>query len=761
MKLNTHFLFGALIGLIASFSDVNAQNSARGDMYSLPGFSKSEKSKSKSSFFSKAEPVQILRPEYSQFNFEPGYLYLRKKINATTYVLYKGKADPEQFRKLNALDLGNSKPQELLFKKLYRKTNKKPFEDELDIYFDSKGIYFEATPALYFKEKTTWQELSKSKVQSNIFSILTHPDKAEIRDENGALLGQTPLNIGSIVPGFHYFRIEKEGYLPLVLGTEVKSNETSSITQDLLFKSPSEDQPKPFDFFPVSSDSSHSYLDSSELHLRTSIEAHYSKVHFLDSLFNLSYYQLQQPNPEWADSTNALYSNYTKAFEKVRKISFESYAKNWLSRIDDLESNLKLISEAKDKKHAKLINLPVSAVIESFEPQSNNSYKIKLDLKGAQHWIQGKWEGIAIIDSTQSRTLDSLFKKKTTANLNVSLEDWPISFIGLDGQRQYRYYRLQTPTWNLGGKPAKLAGQWIFSPAMMSLPDVARFVRADSMNAIDQMNLKLEEEMKRQQEARKKAEKELQQLDQLVRGEVVELNGTEFEFKGKKVTLSAFALNSTEITQEHYARVTGTNPSTSFIAPQKPVFNVSWENAMAFCKEIGGSLPTEAQWEFAARAGTNSYYYWGERQMHGNGLSPEPWAVFDENSFKLGKPGPQEVASRRPNSFGFYDMAGNLQEWVYDAHAWWYGSTLMSRKDPKGPSSLIADDHRLKGGSWRSDKRELQHTKYDHEDPRFWSDDIGFRCAFPSHEQLHSDSLEAKLKLFSSRQPKEKESTAK
>lgn len=169
-----------------------------------------------------------------------------------------------------------------------------------------------------------------------------------------------------------------------------------------------------------------------------------------------------------------------------------------------------------------------------------------------------------------------------------------------------------------------------------------------------------------------------------------------------RVTLTrGFWLGRTEVTQAQYEAVTENNPSSLKSAgPQAPVEHVSWIDAMAFCKKLtereraGGrlpaghvfTLPTEAQWEYAFRAGTTGAYV-GE---------PEATAWYDRNSGATTHP----VGEKKPNPWGFHDMAGNVLEWCYD----WYGNYAGGAvTDPRGPERGY---YRIaRGGSWRTDAR--------------------------------------------------------
>ncbi len=123
------------------------------------------------------------------------------------------------------------------------------------------------------------------------------------------------------------------------------------------------------------------------------------------------------------------------------------------------------------------------------------------------------------------------------------------------------------------------------------------------------------------------------------------------------VTVSAFELSSTEITQEQYETVTGSRPRHQSDCPTCPIGMVDWNGAKTFCEAVGGRLPSEAEWEYAARAGTESIYICGDDVSCLDDIS---WWV--ENSEGSTHP----VATKDPNAFGLYDMCGNAWEFVED-----------------------------------------------------------------------------------------------
>ena len=219
-----------------------------------------------------------------------------------------------------------------------------------------------------------------------------------------------------------------------------------------------------------------------------------------------------------------------------------------------------------------------------------------------------------------------------------------------------------------------------------------------------------------------------------LRGDVALLDSGVFRYKGKVVAMSGFAIQTTEVTQQRFKNVMDRLDSTKqikdrskFKGPNIPVQNITWNDAAAFCKEIGGDLPTEAQWEFAGRADNNEGAIWTLDEDQNPGL----YAIYKSNSYSLGKSssayGPQPVKTKRANAWGIYDMSGNVAEWTRDRYFMF--SVWVEKSNPSG--ALFGYSRIYKGGSWKDREEKLNLTEYDDEDPRYWSDWIGFRCAFP------------------------------
>jgi formylglycine-generating enzyme required for sulfatase activity len=164
------------------------------------------------------------------------------------------------------------------------------------------------------------------------------------------------------------------------------------------------------------------------------------------------------------------------------------------------------------------------------------------------------------------------------------------------------------------------------------------------------------------------------------------------ENNSHKVTISKpFYVGVTEVTQAQYEAIMGTNPG-DFKGATNPVELVSWNDATDFFKKLSEKtrqavrLPTEAEWEYACRAGSKTQFCFGDAD---EGLGDYAW--YDANSGKTTHP----VGQKKPNAWGLFDMHGNVWEWCAD----WYGDyPKVAATDPQGAAS--GGQRVLRGGSW-------------------------------------------------------------
>jgi len=190
-----------------------------------------------------------------------------------------------------------------------------------------------------------------------------------------------------------------------------------------------------------------------------------------------------------------------------------------------------------------------------------------------------------------------------------------------------------------------------------------------------------------------------------------------------EVHLNAYYIDKYEVTFEQYDEfcdATGREkPSDNgWGRGKKPVVNINWEDTKAYCKWAGKRLPTEAEWEKAARGGTDTKYSFGDDAGQ---LGEYAW--YDGNSGSQTHP----VGQKKPNQYGLYDMLGNVWEWCAD----WYDVNYYKsspERNPVGPGSGTL--RVLRGGSWNYNVVSLLRASYRNRNvPGFRNYHVGFRCA--------------------------------
>jgi formylglycine-generating enzyme required for sulfatase activity len=260
--------------------------------------------------------------------------------------------------------------------------------------------------------------------------------------------------------------------------------------------------------------------------------------------------------------------------------------------------------------------------------------------------------------------------------------------------------------------------------------------------------------------------------------DMVELPGGEFfvgspeeeqgrspDEKRHRVEVSAFAMAKYPVTQKQYQEVMGWNPSYFREAPadgtraeDRPVEQVTWFFAVRFCNELseragrkpcyriiesqessgaapqvewdreadGYRLPTEAEWEYACRAGTETAYSFGDDEAQ---LDDHAWCASNSGHMT------HAVGQKKPNRWGFHDLHGNVWEWCWD---WYEGNkvtsdTSVTLTNPMGPPT--GSSRVLRGGSFVSEPRVLRSASRVRDEPEDWFRFFGFRCVRGSGRQ--------------------------
>ncbi|MBK1990655.1 formylglycine-generating enzyme family protein [Sphaerospermopsis aphanizomenoides BCCUSP55] len=202
----------------------------------------------------------------------------------------------------------------------------------------------------------------------------------------------------------------------------------------------------------------------------------------------------------------------------------------------------------------------------------------------------------------------------------------------------------------------------------------------------------------------------------------------DYESPQHEVNVPAFAMGKFAVTQEQYQQIMGKNPS-NFKGVKRPVEQVSWNDAVEFCNQLSQKtgrtyrLPSEAEWEYACRAGTTTPFHFGDTITSDLAnykgtvtYASEPTGEYRQQTTNVG--------SFPPNSFGLYDMHGNFWEWCQDD---WHDNYINAPKDSSGWTSRSDNTKVLRGGSWGNNPgycRSAYRYSYDRDSRDF---DIGFR----------------------------------
>lgn len=190
----------------------------------------------------------------------------------------------------------------------------------------------------------------------------------------------------------------------------------------------------------------------------------------------------------------------------------------------------------------------------------------------------------------------------------------------------------------------------------------------------------------------------------------------------RKVSIATFVIGKYEVTQAQWVAVMGSNPS-SVKGDNLPVDSVSWDDVQAFIQKLNARtgkryrLPTEAEWEYAARAGSPALYFFGN-----DPAQLDRYAWFESNAGGASHP----VGQKQPNKFGLYDVYGNVWEWVEDCYRKSYAGAPANGAAVGGPKTCDRVD---RGGAFVSSPGNLRSANRDWGAPNYRLNNLGFRLA--------------------------------
>jgi len=385
-------------------------------------------------------------------------------------------------------------------------------------------------------------------------------------------------------------------------------------------------------------------------------------------------YHLPVSAPHPLSDTSAEYRRYFEIYLNERQLSFNEWYENCSgSKRHDMDIVFARMVELGKNQLTGFV--PVVAA--SFESTVPNGLKGNLELyfyspdaRAEVAW-KGVWEHDFLTGDNLVRALTAsaplALAFLTTQNHVVWI---PIGDIY--ARRYYKYYDLSI-SWN--GLIIPMKGEFVLPDYIRAQPEVARWL------------------------AEKARHPEIVATEQMAHAEFAKIPGGTFKYKGKDTEIKPFMINTSTINQELYNSKCGEKDFGKYKGDSLPAHSVNWKEANKCCALLGGELPSEAQWEYAARAGSPFPYYWA------NSASTKDYAVVGEGK-------PVAVRSKKPNGWGLYDMFGNVAEWVKD-DGFWYGKYKF-----------------LKGGSYKSSETSLNVESSEEEDARYWGTHVGFRCVF-------------------------------
>lgn len=219
-------------------------------------------------------------------------------------------------------------------------------------------------------------------------------------------------------------------------------------------------------------------------------------------------------------------------------------------------------------------------------------------------------------------------------------------------------------------------------------------------------------------------------------------DGDSDEAPPHQVCLDAFRMDRYEVAQGQYQAVMGESPwlqCSGEMCPRPwisfPAVDVDWEGASAYCAKVGRRLPTEAEFEYANRAGNPGQYPWGNMDVaaciYANVADQSAkrkwgnWITFEcEDGYAALAP----VGSFQPNAWGLFDMEGNVWEWVED----WFAKNYYALSPLRNPTGPNTGEYRVnRGGSWWDFPEALRAASRNYSIPSYRAANLGFRCVQP------------------------------
>ena len=725
-------------------------------------------------------------------------LYLRHKKTPKEYHWVEGKVSFANYEKLHAFSLEKNHLTvfDVVQLRMYPTKNSKAFQDEKDIYFDREYIYSPRVPKLFFMKNGRWQVLKEDPLPG-IIKVESPIKKLDIATINSKLrhLSKT---ISPVDPGPYAFVFSASGYMPFADIGVVQTGKTLTFKPNLVVVQPSSATAVPISVTveQIAATPNLEYTEALYDKYVGELVNVINAVDTND--FAKIYPAKKQAASVGLDENDPVYKAYATRFDVVHAEAMDMWRKSQMAGTSVLDLAFKqkfdslhalparfylvpdsisydtepdstgaseailvfpvapAVTEAPVDSLAPADSLASSASADSAAPAaptalapSNSSAPVSVQpqvkanlliLKFSQpvNRYDVTWKG-QVPGYSSDALAAMLASPEGSARIIVSLQNnKPVWIYGVDGgisRHHYRYVKLEV---QIGDQVVEAQGSFILPQYIFEQQEVQDWLNPPPPAPVESSSSSMPELSSSSSVIIPSSSSHIETAKKIVndprRGQLAIIDSGSFRYYGNVVSMSPFAIQTTEMTQElmekimlHVDSAERVKDKSSFFHPQKPVHNINWENARKVCQVNGGDLPTEAQWEFAGRAGSIEGAPW----VLDADPDPSVYAIYMENSYKKRKGddayGPQQAATKKPNAWGIYDMSGNVAEWTRDSY--FMLSFWIESSNPTG--ALFGYTKVYKGGSWRDKEKLLNMTVRDDEDPRYWSEALGFRCVYP------------------------------
>lgn len=724
------------------------------------------------------------------FPLKENKMYLRQKKGGKEYKWFMGDIDPENFKKVHAFNLAENhlKAGEVVLTRFYSVQNSRPYQDETDIYFDKEYMYSTRLPKLFFYKNGRWQMLKES-VPPAIVSFADKDGNVEVASDN-LDFKKGVRYLHPVEPGYYTVTYMKEGCLPYAEIVYAKNSSVTVIKPRMISLKTSE-KSAPKLTVNLQSIQATKDLPGTEALYDQFVSELQKDVNISDSV---DFYKVYPSKVSAASlgiaESDEEYMNYVSRYTSQRNEAYGMWRKSQLAGISDMDKAFKHKLDSLQALQSRMyvwpntvnpvypvvipeysadlspavaqaISEPVtpspladsaakaSVPADSAAPADSSAAapaaaapvampppeKLELEIGHPGDRYDFKWIGKALGLNTENLiALIRNGKVKMIITLQNDKPVWVIQNGIVTSRHHYRYVGME---FEFNGQIYPGEGSFILPNYILLQHEVQDWLNpkpvevSSSSEEVVESSSSAPDFIMVQQSS---SSEDNSYIRDEFHGDVVLVDSGSFRYKGHIVEMSGFAIHRTEVTQKFFAQVMGRRDTvlriedrSKFKGDQKPVHNVTWQVAKEFCEQINGDLPSEAQWEFAGRADNNEGAIWVMDDVP----DPGQYAVYKENSYKLDKKdpdyGPHVVASKKPNAWGIYDMSGNVSEWTRDRHfpiSFW-----QEKSNPTG--AMFGFLKVFKGGSWKDSEKKLNLVERDDEDPRYWSDAMGFRCVFP------------------------------